>query len=134
MTKTSNISMAEQTHNKIMLLCLYVGLFAFTPILSCILLFFGRKSMFNLQASFQRVYLTQAIISLTLTGSMNSLLLRAPKGLRIWIRKAHGDAHCWFIGSLLQRFCQASLWLKCVREILILRGFGKRNAEREEIP
>ncbi len=39
--------MAEQTHNKIMLLCLYDVLFAFTPILSCILLFFGRKSMFN---------------------------------------------------------------------------------------
>lgn len=39
-TKTSKNWMAEKTHNQIMLLCLYDALSPFTPILSCILLFF----------------------------------------------------------------------------------------------
>lgn len=53
----------------------------------------------------QRVHLTLAIISLTLSVWMSGLPLQDPERPGIWIIKALGDTHCCIIASLLLRFC-----------------------------
>lgn len=52
-----------------------------------------------------RVYLTLAIISLTLSVWMSSLPLQDPERPDIWMIKAQGNTHCCIIASLLLCFC-----------------------------